>query len=87
MCRVIDMKDKEVINTRDGARYGYVCDVEVDICTGKVVYIIVPYPCKVFSFGGREQEYKIPWCDIQQIGEDLIIVDVCTKDVLVNCHR
>jgi len=80
------MKQKEVINIYDGCRFGYVCDVEIDIVAGCIVAIIVPGPAKVFGMFGREQEYKIPWCSIKQIGEDIILVEVEIKKVLIDCE-
>lgn len=34
-CCVTDLRNKEVVNKKDGTRLGNVCDVEVDTCTGK----------------------------------------------------
>jgi len=39
----------------------------------------------VFGVFGREQEYKIPWGCVTQLGEDLILVEVDTEKVLVDC--
>ena len=39
-----ELKRKEVINLRDGARLGAVCDMEIDRCTGTVCSIVVPGP-------------------------------------------
>jgi len=36
--------------------------------------IIVPGPGCVWGFLGREKEYIIPFCDICQIGDDIILV-------------
>lgn len=84
--RIYDMKQKEVINVCDGSRLGYICDMEIDTKSGKIVSIIIPGPSRVFClFGGNEKEYKIKWSDICQIGEDLILVDVDPKEVLVDC--
>ena len=30
----------------------------------------------------REHVYRIPWCKIVRIGPDIILVDVCLKDVV-----
>lgn len=85
MLRVYDIKQKEVINIRDGCRFGYICDLQICVETGEIVAIIVPGPGKVFGMFGREQEYKIPWCCIKQIGDDIILVDVDSHRVLVDC--
>ena len=73
--RFTGLKCKEVVNIADGCRLGYVCDVEVDCKCGKIISIIVPGPGKCFGLLGRHEEYVIPWCDIRQIGDDIILVD------------
>lgn len=82
MARVEDLKQKEVINVEDGARLGFVSDVDINTKTGCVVKIIVAGPCKVFGFFGKDTEYVIDWCDIKKIGDDIILVDVDVDCVL-----
>lgn len=73
-CRIVDLRCKEVINICDGVRLGYVCDVEVDTCSGKLVAIVVPGFARFFGLFGREDDYVIPWECIQKIGDDIILV-------------
>ena len=73
-CRVTDMRDKEVICIKDGTILGCVCDVEVDTCEGKLVSIVVFGRLRWLGLLGREEDYIIPWCDIEVIGEDAILV-------------
>ena len=82
MARVEDLRQKEVINIKDGARLGFVYDVEINVKTGCVTKIIVAGDCKVFCFFGKETEYVISWCDIKKIGDDIILVDVDVDCVL-----
>ena len=86
MVRIYDMKQKEVINIKDGCRYGFICDIEIDETCGKVVCIIVPGPGRVFGVFGRDKEYKIPWEKVCQFGDDIILVDVETNSVLRDCE-
>lgn len=83
--RICELKQKEVINTCDCKRLGFVGDVDFDICTGCLLAIIVPGPGCFCGFIGREKEYIIPFCDICQIGEDVILVQVRKKDVEEAC--
>ena len=83
--RILELREKEVINCRDCVRLGYVCDLEFDICTCHVTHIIIPGPCKVWGILGRDQEYVIPCSCIKQIGVDIIIVDVELEKYLVKC--
>ena len=83
--RIYDLRQKEVINIKDGCRYGFACDVILDIDEGEITHVIVPGPGKVFGMLGREKEYKIPWCDVKQVGEDIILVSCETGKVFVDC--
>ncbi len=82
MARMYDMKQKEVINTSDGSRLGFINDIEVNITTGQIKSIIIPGPAKMFGIFGREQEYKILWENIKQIGDDIILVEGITSEIL-----
>jgi YlmC/YmxH family sporulation protein len=84
MLRISEMRQKEVINVRDGCRFGYLCDMVMEK-EGKLKSIIVPCPGKVFGMFGVEKEYHIPWADITQIGDDIILVDVETEKIIVAC--
>ncbi|MDR1066314.1 MAG: YlmC/YmxH family sporulation protein [Clostridiales bacterium] len=84
MLKISDMKQKEVINIRDGCRFGYLCDMEMNE-EGELKSIIVPCPGKVFGMFGVEKEYHIPWDDISKIGEDIILVDVDVEKIIVKC--
>ncbi|MBU9728910.1 MULTISPECIES: YlmC/YmxH family sporulation protein [Diplocloster] len=83
--RVYELKQKEVINICDCARLGCVIDIDFDIKTGCVRALIIPGPGKGFCLFGRDMEYVIPWCQVKQIGADIILVDVDIEKVLVKC--
>ena len=76
MCRVADLRCKEVINISDGSRLGYANDVEFDVLTGQIMAIVVPGPCRFFGLFGREDDYVVPWQAIRRVGEDIILVEV-----------
>ncbi len=73
-CTITDLCNKEVINVKDGCRVGMVCDVTVDTCTAQIISLIVYGKLKCFGLFGREDDIIIPWCDIEVIGEDTILV-------------
>lgn len=83
--RISELKQKEVINAEDCKRLGFVGDVDFDMCTGCIVAIIVPGPGCFWGFLGREKEFVIPFCDICQVGDDIILVKVKCKDVEETC--
>lgn len=74
--RISDLKQKEVINICDCRRLGFVGDVDFDMESGCLLAIIVPGPGCFCGFLVREKEYVIPFCDIRQVGPDIILVNV-----------
>ena len=76
MNRTSDFWEKEVINTKDGRRLGFVCDVEINLESGKIEAIVIPGGRSWFGFVGKDDEYVIPWDRIKKIGEDIILVDL-----------
>lgn len=83
--RICELKQKEVINANDCRRLGFVGDVDFDMCTGCLLALIVPGPGCFCGFIGREKEYVIPFCDICQVGDDVILVNVKKKHVEEAC--
>lgn len=76
LCRITDLRYKEVVNVRDGTCLGYVNDVEVDTVTAKVISLIIYGRCRLFGLFFREDDICIHWCDIEVIGEDTILVNM-----------
>ncbi len=72
---VNDLKSKEVINVSDGARLGFVSDVEIDLETGRVISLLVPGSYRLMGFLGRDEDTVIRWENIKKIGDDIIIID------------
>ena len=71
-----DLKCKEVINVCDGGRLGCVTDLELDLCTGTILAIVVPGEKSMLSLIRSRDGVVIPFCRIQKIGEDVILVDL-----------
>ena len=71
--RMSELKKREVINVCDCRRLGFVGDLDIDPCSGKILAIIVPGPGCVCGFLGREKDFVIPFDDICQIGDDIIL--------------
>lgn len=76
------MRQKEIINIKDGKRFGFIADIDIDEKNGRIKKIIVPGNGKIFGVFGTETEYCIAWSDIKQIGDDIILVDVDTDKIL-----
>lgn len=74
LCRMGDLRSKEVINTKDGSRLGYVCDLELDPKTGGLTAVVIYGRLRLFGLLGREPDLVIPWGDIALIGDDTLLV-------------
>lgn len=75
MNKASDFRQKEVINIYDGKRLGFVCDVDIDMNTGKLNSIIIPGSAKFLGIFGTQDDYVIPFSSIKTIGDDIILVD------------
>ena len=74
-CCIAELRNKEVICKSNGARLGNVDDVEIDIVNGKLVSIVIYGKGRMMGFLGKCVDIVIPWCDIDIIGEDTILVN------------
>lgn len=79
--RICDLKQKEVINSCDCKRLGFVDDLVFDICSGQIEAIVVPGPSKFCGLVCSDFEFVIPFKCIVQIGDDIIIVRVNEEEV------
>lgn len=79
MVRIVDFRQKEVINIADGRRLGYIYDVEIDDESGQIAAVVIPISGKVLGLFGKENEYVIPWESIKKIGEDIVLVELDKK--------
>ena len=53
---------------------GCVEDVEFDLCTGKILALLVPAERSLLGLGRPTCHYRIPWNQIEKIGDDVILV-------------
>ncbi len=74
-CRIIELRDKQVICIKDGTLVGTVCDLEFDTSCGKIVSLIIYGRPRFFGLFGRAEDIIIPWSNIEIIGEDTILVN------------
>ncbi len=74
-CSVDDLKAKEVICVSDGAKLGFVSDVEIDLESGRLVSVIVQGSYKFMGMFGKEEDIVIKWENIKKIGDDVIIIE------------
>lgn len=74
--RFSELRCKEIINVCDGARMGYIWDLEIETCSGDIRAILVPGRGSFFGRFCCKDDYLIPWECITKIGEDLILVEI-----------
>ena len=75
-----ELREKEVINLCDGSKLGCPCDFEFDLCDGKITALVLYQPSG-FCGMGRGNEILIPWCKIECIGEDAILVRLSQNEI------
>lgn len=75
-----DLRELEVVNVCTGEKIGYPSDFEFDLEDGKILSLIVPI-CDGFSLFGKREKCIIPWCKIECIGEDTILVRLSASEI------
>ena len=76
-----DLRDKEVINLCDGSRLGCPTDFEFNACDGKITALIISGQGGFFCFSNG-RDIVIPWCKIECIGEDAILVRLAQNEYI-----
>lgn len=74
MVRACDLKQREVINIADAERLGYVCDIDIEFETGRILSLIIPRRNGLFGAFFRRNDYIIPWDNVVAVGKDIILV-------------
>lgn len=75
-----ELRSKEVVNTRTGARLGRICDIIINSNSKCVLGVVVPGERRLFH---AREDIFVPWCKICKIGLDVILVDM-TLDSCTN---
>lgn len=74
-CRINDLKDKYVINVRNGSKIGFVADAQIDTAGAVVSALVIKGKLRLLGLLGREEDIIVKWSDIEVIGEDTILVN------------
>ena len=74
LCRLNDLKNKFVINVRNGCRLGTVYDAEMETASATVRTLLIRGRLRLFGLLGREPDITVNWSEIEVIGEDTILV-------------
>ncbi len=74
LCRIDDLKNKQVVCVKDGCVLGFISDVEMDTVSGSLTSVIIFGRLRFFGLLGREDDIIIPWNDIKVIGNETVLV-------------
>lgn len=76
ICTYCQLRQLEVINVCNGRRLGTIEDVEFDLNLGNITAILMQRKGRITDLFLREgrRHIRIPWCKIERIGEDTILV-------------
>ncbi len=77
------LKKKEVINVCDGQRLGFVQDLELDLCNGRICALLVPVGTTLFGLLRPQRWYRIRWECIRRMGDDVILVDIVPEKNII----
>ena len=75
MVKISELKQKDVINLKDGSTLGVVYDVEIDMEKGKIDALVVPGTGKILGLFSKESDIVVSWGNIKKIGADVILID------------
>lgn len=71
---IAELHRKDVIQARSGANLGRVDDVEFDPQTAAVQGLVMRGRPRLFGLLGRDADVLIPWQEVVQLGEDVLLV-------------
>ena len=74
ICRIDEMKQKQVVDIVSGTVIGFLSDIEFDTVSGNLTSIIIFGRPKALGLFGKEDDITIPWRSIEVIGEETILV-------------
>ncbi len=73
-CTLAELRNKEIINIKNGARMGFVDDVEFDTDDAMIKSFIIYGRTRFFGLLGREDDIILTCDDIEIIGVDTVLI-------------
>jgi YlmC/YmxH family sporulation protein len=80
-CTTVSLRKKEIINLCDGSRLGFATEFEFDPKCATLTSLMVSRGGCGFLGLGKPEYLFIPWCKIECIGEDTILVRLTQSDI------
>lgn len=71
---LFEMCEKDVISTQHGVKLGHIDDLRFDEKSAVISHVIIYGKSKLFGLLGKEKDTVISWAEIQQIGNDVVLV-------------
>ncbi len=75
VCRIDELKNKQVVCIKDGRVLGFISDIELDTEKGTLTSLIIYGRPKALGLIGREDDIIIPFENIAVIGPETVLVD------------
>jgi YlmC/YmxH family sporulation protein len=76
MFKISDLRNKDVVNSLDGKRLGFIRDIDIDLAEGRIKALILPGESRLMGLFGRNDDIIIEWGKIKRIGVDVILVEL-----------
>ncbi len=76
VCKLEDLKNKSVVNIKNGVNLGFVDDISFDTYSAQVLSLVIYGRKRFFGIFGREEDILIPWDNIKIIGDDVVLVNI-----------
>lgn len=73
-CRIAELRNKQVVCVKNGKVLGYISDIELDTKSGTLISLIIYGRPRFFGLLGKSEDIIIPWCDIEVIGPETVLV-------------
>lgn len=74
LCRIDELKNKQVVSVKSGAMLGRIDDVEINTDTGTINAVVIFGKNHILGIFGRDNDIVIPWNDIEVIGSETVLV-------------
>lgn len=75
-----DLRSKSVINVLDGKNLGHICDIVIEICSGRILGFVVPVSKGIISIFKGGEDLFIPYHNVCKIGQDVILVELSNME-------
>lgn len=78
-----DLQSKEIVSVADGKKLGHIVDVNVEVKEGKINYFVAEQRKFFKRIFGNSTEVKFTIANIEQIGEDVILIKLWYNETRV----